>query len=169
LAAPSMGPQVRAFGFAVRLLWGRAWRTLGQPRWDDSDALPRWVRDALAGDIMAPGGGLRGAPAGGHRLPGAPRFTTGWVVVRGDTPLFVFSRRGRADRVELGTLRATGVSESSFFRRVELEGPVPANLYIGLDGPGPESLRAAFLRRGHPPEPPFGSLGTPLPAPDHTA
>ena len=139
------GSQVRAFAFAVRLVWARAWRSLGQPRWDDPDSFPRWVRQALEGDVMAPGGGLRGCPAGGHRLPGAPRFATGWVVVRGDTPLFVYPRWGRPGRVDLGDLRANEVSESAFFRRVALSsGGGPANLYMGLDGPGIESLRAEF-------------------------
>jgi Domain of unknown function (DUF4126) len=146
VSSPVVGSQVRAFAFAVRLVWGRVWLTLGQPRWDDPEAFPGWVRSAVQGDVMAPGGGLRGGPAAGHRLPGAPRFSTGWVVVRGDTPLFVFPRRRRGTgRVDLGALRATDVSQSAFFRRVKLQGPVPANLYFGLDGPGTESLRAEFL------------------------
>lgn len=139
------GSQVRAFAFAVRLVWARAWQTLGQPRWDDPETFPRWVRDALEGDVMAPGGGLRGCPAGGHRLPGAPRFATGWVVVRGNTPLFVYPRRSGPGRVDLGTLQAHEVSQSAFFRRVAMSsGGSPANLYVGLDGPGTESLRAEF-------------------------
>jgi hypothetical protein len=139
------GSQIRAFAFAVRLVWARAWQTLGQPRWDDPEVFPRWVREALQGDVMAPGGGLRGCAAGGHRLPGAPRFATGWVVVRGDTPLFVYPRRGGPGRVDLATLRADDVSESAFFRRVALSsGGSAANLYVGLDGPGTESLRAEF-------------------------
>ena len=146
VASPLVGSQVRAFAFAVRLVLGRIWGTLGQPRWDDPEAFPGWVRDALEGDVMAPGGGLRGSPAGGHRLPGAPRFSTGWVVVRGDTPLFVYVRRRKGPgRVDLGALRAVQVSESAFFRRVKLQGTPSANLYFGLDGPGVESLRAEFL------------------------
>ncbi|HKJ03668.1 MAG TPA: hypothetical protein VJ997_14470, partial [Longimicrobiales bacterium] len=139
------GSQVRAFAFAVRLVWARAWQTLGHPRWDDPESFPRWVRDALSGDVMAPGGGLRGCPAGGHRLPGAPRFATGWVVVRGHTPLFVYPRWGGPATVDLGTLDAREVSQSAFFRRVAFSaGGSPANLYVGLDGPGTESLRAEF-------------------------
>ena len=140
-----VGSQVRAFGFAVGLVWARIWLTLGQPRWSDPDDFPWWVHDALKGDVMAPGGGLRGSPAGGHRLPGAPRFAVGWVVVRGDTPLFVYRRRARTARVDLGTLRAQEVAESAFFRRVELGGAGSSNLYFRLDGPGCESLRAEFL------------------------
>jgi len=140
-----VGSQVRAFAFAVGLVWARFWLTLGQPRWTDPEEFPWWVRDALKGDVMAPGGGLRGSPAAGHRLPGAPRFAIGWVVVRGDTPLFVFRRRAHTKRVNLGSLQAVGVTESAFFRRVELGGSGSANLYFRLDGPGRESLRAEFL------------------------
>lgn len=140
-----IGSQVRAFAFAVELVWARVWLTLGQPRWTDPEEFPSWVRGALRGDVMAPGGGLRGSPAAGHRLPGAPRFVTGWVVVRGDTPLFVYRRWGRTARVALGRLRAQEVAQSAFFRRVELGGTTSSNLYFRLDGPAPESLRAEFL------------------------
>lgn len=143
--ARSVGSQVRAFAFAVRLVWARVWLTLGQPRWTEPEEFPGWVRDALEGDVMAPGGGLRGSPAAGHRLPGAPRFSTGWVVVRGDTPLFVYRRRARTRRVALGALRAQQVAESAFFRRVELGGTASSNLYFRLDGPSRESLGAEFL------------------------
>ena len=146
LSLPFIGAQIGAFAFAVRLVWGRVWGTLGQPRWSDPEDFPGWVRDALHGDVMAPGGGLRGSPAAAHRLPGTPRFTTGWVVVRGDTPLFVYPRwLRRAGRVDLATLRASEVSQSAFFRRVKLQGNGSANLYLGLDGPGVESLRAEFI------------------------
>jgi hypothetical protein len=144
-ASRVMGSQVRAFAFAVELVWAKVWLTLGQPRWTDPEDFPWWVRGALRGDVMAPGGGLRGTRAGGHRLPGAPRFAVGWVVVRGDTPLFVFRRRAHVARVDLGTLRAKGVAESAFFRRVEMGGAGSPNLYFPLDGPGPESLKAEFL------------------------
>jgi hypothetical protein len=140
-----VGSQVRAFAFAVELVWAKVWLTLGQPRWTDPEDFPWWVRGALRGDVMAPGGGLRGARAGGHRLPGAPRFAVGWVVVRGDTPLFVFRRRAHVPSVDLGTLRARAVAESAFFRRVEMVGAGSPNLYFRLDGPGPESLKAEFL------------------------
>ena len=105
------------------------------------------VRAALEGDVMAPGGGLRGSPAGARRLPGAPRFVAGWVVVRGDSPLFVYRRLGATDSVELGSAAATRVSESGLFRRVELDGTRSGTLYFGLSGPGAESLRAEFVSR----------------------
>lgn len=147
-----VGSQVRAFAFAVELVWAKVWLTLGQPRWTDPEEFPWWVRGALKGDLMALGGGLRGARAGGHRLPGAPRFAVGWVVVRGDTPLFVFQRRAHVTSVDLGTLQALAVAESAFFRRVEMGGAGSPNLYFRLDGPGPESLRAEFLVPRGPPE-----------------
>lgn len=144
-AARFIGSQVRAFAFAVGLVWARVWLTLGQPRWRDPEEFPAWVREALEGDVMAPGGGLRGTPAAGHRLPGAPRFATGWVVVRGDTPLFVFRRRVATRAVDLGAFRAEQVAESAFFRRVELGGAASCNLYFRLDGPRREALRAEFV------------------------
>ncbi len=146
LGFPTAGSQMRAFAFASRLAWGRLWRTLGRARWTDPGDFPSWVRRALSGDVMAPGGGLRGSQAGGYRLPGAPRFTTGWVVVRGDDPAFVYRRSGGPGLVELGRLGASRVREGPLFRRVDLgrEGP-PARLYFGLDGPGSEALETEFL------------------------
>lgn len=143
-AAPLAGSQVRAFAFAVRSAWSRAWTTLDQPGWEDPEAFPDWVGEALEGDVMAPGGGLRGAPAGGRRIPGARPFVTGWVVVRGDTPLFLHRTVGGTQAVDLGRLRVTGVSESAFFRRVSLHGTGPVHLYLKASGPGAESLRAEF-------------------------
>lgn len=139
--------QVRAFLFAVRLVGSRLWTSLDRPRWSEPQAFPRWVKAALAGDVMAPGGGLRGSPAGARRLPGAPRFVAGWVVVRGDSPLFVYRRLGATDSVELGSAVATSVSESGLFRRMELDGTRSGTLYFGLSGPGAESLRAEFVSR----------------------
>jgi hypothetical protein len=146
ISLPLVSAQIGAFAFAVRLVWGRAWGTLGQPRWSDPEDFPGWVRSALRGDVMAPGGGLRGSRAAAHRLPGSPRFATGWVVVRGDTPLFVYPRwLGRPGRVDLAALRSAEVSQSAFFRRVKLLGNGSSNLYFGFDGPGVESLRAEFI------------------------
>ncbi len=137
--------QVRAFLFAVRLAGSRAWTIIDRPRWREPEAFPRWVRGALEGDVVAPGGGLRGSPAGARRLPGAPRFTHGWVVVRGGSPLFVHRRLGVAEAIELGSTAATRVSERAFFRRVELDARRSGTLYFGLSGPGTESLRAEFV------------------------
>ena len=107
--------RVRAFMFAVRLAAGRVFQTLGARRWTKAEELPKWVCAALEGDVMAPGGGLRGSPAGAHRLPGAPPFVPGWIVVRGDSPIFVFRRRKRVGLVDLRALDAIDVVESVFF------------------------------------------------------
>jgi hypothetical protein len=144
------GSQLRAFMFAVRLLWSRSWTTLGKPRWDDPNAFPQWVRSALETSVMAPGGGLRGSFAGARRLPGARPFVTGWVVICGDTPLFLYRALRRVRKVDLARLSVVGVSQSAFFRRVSLRDATPWHLYFGLGGPGTESLRTEF----HNPEPP---------------
>ena len=139
--------RVRAFIFAVRLAAGRVFQTLGVRRWTNTEHFPRWVRTALEGDVMAPGGGLRGSPVGAHRLPGAPPFVPGWTVVRRDSPIFVFSKRKGVGLVELGTLQATDVVESGFFRRVDLERPDEgrACIFFAHDGPSAERLRAEFI------------------------
>jgi len=72
LLAVGGASRVRAFIFAVRLAAGRVFQTLGARRWTNTEHFPRWVRTALEGDVMAPGGGLHGSPVGAHRLPGAP-------------------------------------------------------------------------------------------------
>ena len=138
--APS---QIRAFAFAVRMAVGRAWKILGRSRWLDPEEFPGWVRDALADDALV--GGLRGCPAAALSLPGTARFVTGWIVVRGDTPAFLDDRTHHA--VDLGRLRTRDVVESGFYRRIDLTTSAgeSAWLYLGLDGPGRESLRAEFM------------------------
>ncbi|MEQ1857938.1 MAG: DUF4126 domain-containing protein [Longimicrobiales bacterium] len=137
----------RAFGFAVRLAVARVSQTLTQRRWLGPEELPGWVRRSLEDDVLAPGGGLRGSPAGAHRLPGAPRFATGWIVVRGGSPLFVYRRRKEPASVDLGPLIADGVVETAFFRRVDLHtrAGAPARVFFGVNGPSEASLRAEFL------------------------
>lgn len=141
------GPsRVRAFAFAVRLATSRIFRSLEARRWTETEDFPAWVRRALHGDVMAPGGGLRGSPAAASHLPDTPAFTTGWVVVRGDTPIFVYRSFGRANVIPLGSLSATGVFEADFFRRVDFEAETgrPPSLFFDLGGPSPGSLSAEF-------------------------
>lgn len=148
LAIPGAPSQARAFAFAVRLVAWRALQPLVQRRWLGQDELPDWVRLALEGDVLAPGGGLRGTPVGVYRLPKVPRFTTGWVVVRGGSPIFVHGRRwGHTARVDLGALDARAVSDSGLYRRVDLTSPTGADacIFVSANGPSQESLRAEFL------------------------
>ena len=139
--------RVRAFMFAVRLAAGRVFQTLGARRWTNAEEFPKWVCTALEGDVMAPGGGLRGSPAGAHRLPGAPPFVPGWIVVRGDSPIFVFRRRKGVGLVDLRALDAIDVVESVFFRRVDLKriDEAGACIFFALNGPSAESLRAELI------------------------
>lgn len=142
------GPShARAFGFAVRLAVARVAQAVTQRRWLGPEELPLWVRDSLEGDVVAPGGALRGSPAGAHRLPGAPRFATGWVVVRGGSPLFLYRRRTESASVDLGPFKAENVLETSFFRRVDLRtsSGAPVCVFFGVNGPSEASLRAEFL------------------------
>ncbi|MDH3205913.1 MAG: DUF4126 domain-containing protein [Gemmatimonadota bacterium] len=146
--APTAPSHIRAFAFAIRLSADRVFQTLAQRRWLGQEELPAWVRRTLADDVLAPGGGLRGSPAGAYRLPGASRFATGWVVVRGGSPIFV-SRRGpgRTSAVDLGGLATQQVSDTGFFRRVDLTsaGGAGSCVFFSVNGPSEESLRAEFL------------------------
>ena len=144
----------RAFAFAVRLAAARAFQTFTHRRWMGPEEIPLWVRRALVGGTLAPGGGLRGSPAGAHRLPGAPRFTAGWIVIRGGSPLFVVPRSivpgrvgGRARTLDLHGLTGERVVERGFFRRIDLATPDGSAgcVFFGLDGPSVESLNTEFL------------------------
>jgi hypothetical protein len=151
VTAPS---SARAFAFAIRLAAARAFQPITLRRWMGPEDLPAWVRRRLADDVLAPGGGLRGSPVGAYRLPGAPRFAWGWIVIRGSSPLFVYPggplpgrAGGRPRAVDLGALRAERVIEAGFFRRVDLKSTAgaPACVFFGVDGPSFESLQSEFL------------------------
>jgi hypothetical protein len=138
---------LRAFRYAALLIAGRVFVTFRQRRWRAAEELPTWVAASLEDDdALAPGGALRGSPVGAWKLPGAPHFVLGWVVVRGGGPVCVFRRRGTTVRVELSEMSATGIYEGDLFRRVDLSraGSHPFLLF-GLGGPSVESLRAEFV------------------------
>lgn len=144
--APRLPSDVRAFVFAVRLVVGRIFHGLTRRRWLGPDELPDWVRDTLEDDdVLAPGGALRGSPVGAHRVPGSPRFVTGWLLVRGGSPVLVFRRRGSVVRVALG-FPPGEVLELGFFRRVDLRTGVTSIgcLFFNLNGPSTASLGAEF-------------------------
>ncbi|KPJ81924.1 MAG: hypothetical protein AMS19_07580, partial [Gemmatimonas sp. SG8_23] len=69
---------LRAFEYAVLLIVGRIFVTFRQRRWRSFDELPAWASASLEGDdVFAPGGALRGTPAGAYKLPGGPRYRPG--------------------------------------------------------------------------------------------
>ena len=144
LATPRAAADARAFLFAIRFAASRTFQSFRQRSWRSAERIPSWVRAALADDVMAPGGGFRGARAAVLRMPGLSRFTTGWVVVRGDDPAFVHGRRKRP--VELGGLRGVEVREQDFFRSLELrdEQDRPVRIFFFVNGPGPAALEAEF-------------------------
>ena len=146
-SGPSAPSHVRAFAFAVQLAADRAFQTLAQRRWLGQDELPPWVRRSLEGDVLAPGGGLRGSPAGAYRLPGSPRFSTGWVVVRGGSPIFVYRKRPHVLSVDLGSLVTERLSDTGFFRRLDLAsaGGASCCVFFSVNGPSEEGLKAEFL------------------------
>lgn len=147
LGAAWARPSVRAYRFGLRLVWGGTWGVLEPRRWSEPGRFPAWVKRALSGDALAPGGGLRGAPAGALAHPDLEVFQGGWVVVRGGSPLFVY-RRGLTTRsLELGVAGAVRVVSDQMHNRVELLDPHGRTyaLCFPWDGPRVESLEAEFL------------------------
>lgn len=145
---PRSRSRIRAFLFVTRLAMARLFRPLEQRSWIDGERLPAWVRAELTADVMAPGGGLRGSPAAVLRGPGLPLFATGWIVIRGDSPVFVHGRYlGGARAAELGGLEALAVVEHAFFRALDLRERRgrPVRIFFFVDGPSPEGLAAEFL------------------------
>ena len=146
-AAGASPSHARAFTFAMRLALARAVRSFTPCRWMRRDDLPKWARKAVAPGLFTPGEGLRCSPAGAHRLPGAPRFATGWVVTGGSTHLFLF-RAVRGHRaIDLAPLLAEDLFETGFFRRLDLRtsGRRRARVIFAVDGPSGDSLRAEFV------------------------
>lgn len=142
------GSDVRAFAFAVRLGIARIFQTLTRRRWWGPDELPEWVRASLEDDdALAPGGALRGSPVAALGLPTTPRFTFGWVLVRGGPPVLVYRRRRVVHRLGLGRFDEAQVVERGFFRRVDMRGQdqAQAKLFFSLNGPTASSLRAEFV------------------------
>jgi hypothetical protein len=142
--APS---NLRAFTFAIRLAVARVFEPLTQRRWLWPDELPARVRASLGGDALAPGGAVRASPVGAYRLPGLPRFVTGWILIRGGSALLVRRRLGSLKRVALGALDASAVVERGFFLEVDLsvnEGG-SSRVFFSLNGPSVASLEAEFL------------------------
>jgi hypothetical protein len=142
-AAPSL---VRAFAYTIRLALGLLFRHVRWRGWHGNDYLPAWVDEALLHDEeLTPGGTVRGTPVGAWRLPGAPRFAVGWVVVRGTTAIFLYKRGQRTSRVNLRRLRTERIEERVLFRRVDLRSEgIAAFILFGPRGPAMESLRAEF-------------------------
>jgi hypothetical protein len=140
-------PSVRAYLFGLRLVWGGTWGVLAPRRWSDPARFPGWVTRALSSDVLAPGGGLRGAPAGALAHPDLDVFQAGWVVVRGGSPVFVFKRARKTRSVELADARKVRVVQDQIHNRVELLDPQGRTyaLCFPWDGPRAEGLEAEFL------------------------
>ena len=144
------GDHMRAFRFAVRLVWARTWGSLAPRRWRGPDSFPRWVNRTLDDDRVAPGGGLRGSKAAAVALPPVGTYRSGWVVVRGGPPLFLYRVGGRVRSVELGGMRTVDIHRTLFFNRVELAGADgrAGALLFPMDGPRVEGLQAEFAPGG---------------------
>ena len=141
-------PALRASLFGLRLAMG-VWASLLSPRgWRTPAHFPPWLRLAGQGDHLSPGGTLRGAPAGGWRVPGSGPFRNGWIVITGSGAFFVYRRLRQAHSIALTGARVRRVVERTAFRRVELQDSAdrPFALLLPRDGPATDMLRAEFRR-----------------------
>lgn len=141
-------PAIRASLFAMRLAWGVWSSLLSQRRWRAPGDFPAWLRRAGAGDGLAPGGLLRGSPAGGWRVPGGGPFRIGWVVITGTGPFFLYRGLLRVRSASLSGARVRAVVERAVFQRVELLdlNGRPFALLLPRDGPAADVLRGEFRR-----------------------
>lgn len=141
-------PAIRASFFGLRLAWGVWAGLLSQRRWRTPSDFPGWLRRAGAGDDLAPGGLLRGAPAGGWRVPGGGPFRIGWVVITGTGPFFLYRGLHRVHSTSLSGARVRAVVERAVFQRVELLDTAdrPFALLLPRDGPAADVLRGEFRR-----------------------
>ena len=147
LGAAWARPSVREYSFGLRLAWGGTWGVLTPRRWSEPERFPGWVGRALSSNGLAPSSGLRGTPAGALAHPELEVFHGGWVVVRGDSPLFLY-RRGRSTRsVDLGDGQTIRVTRAPLHNRVELQDPQGRTyaLCFPWDGPALEGLEAELL------------------------
>ncbi|MDX1646816.1 MAG: DUF4126 domain-containing protein [Longimicrobiales bacterium] len=148
-ASPLALSRVRAFAYAIRLGVDRVFRPLGLRKWRREDELPNWISQAQrdGGESPVWTETLRGCPAGGWRLKGAPHFVTGWIIVRGDAPHFVFKNRRGVVRIELGSGDRGVVRDGDLYRRIDLDPDGSgAVLLVGWSGPSTESLEAELSR-----------------------
>jgi hypothetical protein len=140
------GSASSAFSFSIRLLWDSAQGLLRHRRWRPPERFPGWIRKTLEDPALAPGGGLRGSPAGAVNLPGIGLFRRGWVVVRGGSPLFLYRWRRQPHTLDLGNGQVVAVTPATLHTRLDLgdERGRRFALYFSLDGPDAEDLRAQF-------------------------
>lgn len=141
-------PAIRASFFGLRLAWGVWASLLSHRRWRAPAEFPAWLRRVGRGDDLAPGGLLRGAPAGGWRIPGGGPFRTGWVVITGSGPFFLYRGLFRVRSTSLSGARVRAVVERAVFQRVELldASHHPFALLLPRDGPAADVLRGEFRR-----------------------
>jgi len=143
-------PALRASLFGLRLAWGVWASILSDRRWRTPDDFPGWVRRAGGGDRLAPGGILRGSPAAGWRIPSGGPFRTGWIVITGIGPFFLYRGFTGVRRAFLADARVRRVVGQAVFQRVELEdaGGHRFALLLARDGPAADILRGEFRREG---------------------
>jgi len=140
-------PLIRASLFGLGLARGVVASLLKAGGWREPSGFPRWVAGPVRGDDLAPGGGLRGTPAGIRRGRRKGLFHSGWLVVTGGAPVFLFRHLGRTRALRLERERDCRVVSRSFFNRVDISGESGERISLVLPrtGPGRESLKAEFL------------------------
>jgi hypothetical protein len=143
---PFAANRLRAFGFGITLVASRPLAGLRARRWHGSDALPSWVTEALAEDSAVQElGPVRGTPAAGHRLPGAPAFAIGWLVIREGSPAFAYRARSRSILARLEGAEASALEQHPLHRTLSLHSAAGRfHLLFRQLGPTSETLLLEF-------------------------
>jgi hypothetical protein len=138
--------RLRAFGFGITLLASRPLAGLRTRRWHGGDSLPPWVTEAVSGNAgLEELGTVRGTPAAGHRIPGAPAFAIGWLVIREGNPTFAYRAGGRSLVAQLESARAWGLEQHPLHRTLSLQNAAERfHLLFRHLGPTSETLLLEF-------------------------
>ncbi len=143
------GPRFwRAFAFGMRCLaaWVRAF--FAPARWHDEAEIPRSLTRVL--DHRAVGSAPnRGTRAGLHGLRGVGPYRTGWLVVTGDGPVFLYRSLFRTRRVDLPPVLSFEVHRGVWADILRLTAEdQDFTLYLLKDGPAVESAASELALTG---------------------
>jgi hypothetical protein len=109
--------------------------------WRTPARFPSWMKRQLAPSAVVTGGRLRATPAACLSRSLGP-VRSGWLVVRGTQPRFVWPVRRKVQSLPLAAGRDTAAKHGPLCSYVRLQGPGAESvvLIVPFGGPGPREL-----------------------------